>query len=165
MYEYVDAHETRQTIVGGKILSLYHKVAFFMYERAVFWEYGRAMGITFLGKSEHMRYINFGKFYIEETKKILKSFQTRFSSLKRKRKMAFFVGVASYPKLLRTTFFKRLLACSGRFQVLVGGGGFALEMQWSTLDVVMSLVCCMSSSLVFFFHSQLYVYTILDNLE
>lgn len=41
IYEYVDAHETRQTIVGGKILSLYHKVAFFMYERAVFWEYGR----------------------------------------------------------------------------------------------------------------------------
>jgi len=38
MYEYVDAHETRQTIVGGKILSLYHKVAFFMYERAVFLE-------------------------------------------------------------------------------------------------------------------------------
>ena len=89
MYEYVDAHETRQTIVGGKILSLYHKVAFFMYERAVFWEYGRAMGITFLGKSEHMRYINFGKFYIEETKKILKSFQTRFSSLKRKKKNGF----------------------------------------------------------------------------
>lgn len=138
---------------GGKILSLYHKVAFFMYERAVFWEYGRAMGITFLGKSEHMRYINFGKFYIEETKKILKNFQTRFSSLKRKKKNGFFVGVASYPKLLRTAFFKRLLACSGRFQVLVGGGGFALEMQWSTLDVVMSLVCCMSSSLVFFSQS------------
>lgn len=165
MYEYVDAHETRQTIVGGKILSLYHKVAFFMYERAVFWEYGRAMGITFLGKSEHMRYINFGKFYIEETKKDSQKFSNAFFISQKKKEKWLFVGVASYPKLLRTAFFKRLLACSGRFQVLVGGGGFALEMQWSTLDVVMSLVCCMSSSLVFFFHSQLYVYTILDNLE
>ena len=77
MYEYVDAHETRQTIVGGKILSLYHKVAFFMYERVVFWEYGRAMGITFLGKSEHMRYINFGKFgTLKKQKKILKIFSS-----------------------------------------------------------------------------------------
>ena len=90
---------------GGKIFSLYHKVAFFMYERAVFWNYGRAMGITFLGKSEHMRYINFGKFYIEETKKILKSFQTRFSSLKRKRKMVFFCGRGKLSKIVEDRFF------------------------------------------------------------
>jgi len=67
-------------------LSLYHKVAFFMYEREVFGEYGRAMGITFLGKSEHMRYINFGKFYIEETKKILKNFKRVFHLSKEKEK-------------------------------------------------------------------------------
>ena len=62
------------------------------------------MGITFLGKSEHMRYINFGKFYIEETKKILKSFQTRFSSLKRKRKMAF-CGRGKLSKIVEDRFF------------------------------------------------------------
>ena len=111
---------------GGKILSLYHKVAFFMYERAVFWEYGRAMGITFLGKSEHMRYINFGKFYIEETKKILENFQTRFSSLKRKRKMAF-CGRGKLSKIVEDRFFKRLLACSGRFQVFGGRGRFCFR--------------------------------------
>ena len=105
MYEYVDAHETRQTIVGGKILSLYHKVAFFMYERVVFWEYGRAMGITFLGKSEHMRYINFGKFYIEETKKDSQKFSNVFFISQKKKEKWLFVGVASYPKLLITAFF------------------------------------------------------------
>ena len=63
------------------------------------------MGITFLGKSEHMRYINFGKFYIEETKKILKSFQTRFSSLKRKRKMVFFCGRGKLSKIVEDHFF------------------------------------------------------------
>ena len=87
---------------GGKILSLYHKVAFFMYEREVFGEYGRAMCITFLGKSEHMRYINFGKFYIEKTKKILKHFQTAFFHLS-KEKETWLGGVAAgYPILLRT---------------------------------------------------------------
>ena len=141
---------------GGKILSLYHKVAFFMYERVVFWEYGRAMGITFLGKSEHMRYINFGKFYIEETKKDSQKIFKRVFHLSKEKEKWLFVGVASYPKLLRTAIFKCSLACSERFQVLVGGGGFALEMQWSTLDVVMSLVCCMSSSLIFFIVSCMF---------
>ena len=75
---------------------------------------GNGHNITFLGKSEHMRYINFGKFYIEETKKILKIFQTRFSSLKRKRKMAFY-GRGKLSKIVEDRFFKRSLACSGRF--------------------------------------------------
>ena len=93
---------------GGKILSLYHKVAFFMYERAVFGEYGRAMGITFLGKSEHMRYINFGKFgTLKKQKRFSKIFKRVFHLSKEKEKWLF-VGVASYPKLLRTAF---LSAC------------------------------------------------------
>jgi hypothetical protein len=47
------------------------------------------MGITFLGKSEHMRYINFGKFYIEETKKILKKFSSAFFISQKKKKNGF----------------------------------------------------------------------------
>ena len=67
------------------------------------WEkFGRATGVTFLGKSEHMRYINFGKFYIEKTKKILKIFQTAFFHLS-KEKEKWLGGVAAgYPILLRT---------------------------------------------------------------
>lgn len=60
-----------------------------MYERVVFWEYGRAMGITFLGKSEHMRYINFGKFYIEETKKDSQKFSNAFFISQKKKKNGF----------------------------------------------------------------------------
>ena len=105
MYEYVDAHETRQTIVGEKSLVYIIKWRFLCMNGRFFGKYGRAMGITFLGKSEHMRYINFGKFYIEETKKILKSFQTRFSSLKRKRKMFFFCGRGKLSKIVEDRFF------------------------------------------------------------
>ena len=109
VFMYVDAHEIRQKKrEGQKILSLYHnKVAFLMYERGFFvGVYGRAMGITFLGKSEHMRYINFGKFYIEDkTKKILKIFPNAFFISQKKKEKWLFGGVASYPKLLRTAFF------------------------------------------------------------
>ena len=65
-------------------------------------------GITFLGKSEHMRYINFGKFgTLKKQKRFSKIFKRVFHFSKEKEKLLF-VGVASYPKLLRTAF---LSAC------------------------------------------------------
>jgi len=48
------------------------------------------MGITFLGKSEHMRYINFGKFgTLKKQKRFSKIFKRVFHFSKEKKKNGF----------------------------------------------------------------------------